>query len=162
MVKVSMMCGQRDFGKDWVHVDRQVLPHITTDDIYLTGMGDVDLIYCSHGIAYFDREEIKPLLRAWKRALKKGGILRLATPDWDALKTITPPLLGPLYGKMSEPPIYHKTVYDYDSLANLLRECGFNFVKPYDNTKTDHAQFDDHSFAVYNGIQISLNLECNA
>lgn len=86
MVKINMMCGKRDFGPDWFHVDGQDFPHIQSNDIYLSAWPDksVDLIYCSHGIAYFDQMEIVPLLHAWKRVLKPGGVLMLATPDWDA------------------------------------------------------------------------------
>lgn len=164
MVKVNMMCGKRDFGSDWVHVDSQNLPHILNKDILLRDIpdGTVDLIYCSHGIAYFDREEIIPVLKAWRAKLRDGGILRLATPDWDVLKTIDPPMLGPLYGKMNNPPIYHKAVYDEVSLHLLLEHIGFSKIRRYDHGKTDHAQFDDHSAAYHNGVLISLNIECNA
>ena len=164
MVKINMMCGKRNFGKGWIHVDGQRLEHVVDRDIYLRKYPELiaDVIYCSHGIAYFDRVEVIPLLKAWHRVLKPGGILRIATPDWDTLRTFAFPMLGPLYGKMNEPPIYHKTVYNYYELSNLLRECGFNFVTKYDHTKTDHAQYDDHSAAYHNGQLISLNVECNA
>lgn len=164
MVKINMMCGKRDFGSDWVHVDSQNLPHILNKDILLRDIpdGTVDLIYCSHGIAYFDRDEIIPILQAWKSKLKTGGILRLATPDWRVLRCMDNPLLGPLYGKMNEPAIYHKTVYNYCSLKKLLEDIGFTKIRHYNHKKTDHAQFDDHSAAYYQGILISLNVQCNA
>lgn len=162
IIKVNLMCGRRNFGKDWIHIDGQNYPHTDSSDIYLQGYKDIDLIYCSHGIAYFDREEIIPLLKTWHKKLKKGGILRLSTPDWDVLRTFSEPMLGPLYGKMNEPPIYHKTVYTENELSNRLRVCGFNFVKRYDHKTTEHQHFDDHAAAYYNGILISLNLEANA
>lgn len=158
------MCGKRDFGKEWIHIDSQELPHIISKDIMLAGMapGSVDIIYCSHGIAYFDRDEIIPILQAWKRVLKAGGVLRLATPDWAVLRRLTTPLLGPLYGKMNDPAIYHKTVYDYNSLKKILESVGFKNVSYYNHKKTEHANFDDHSAAYYKGILISLNVDCNA
>lgn len=160
MVKIHMMCGARDFGKDWVHVDRQVLPHVTSNDIYLTGMNNVDLIYCSHGIAYFDREEIIPLLQAWKRALKPTGKLYISTPDWDVLRNIAEPLIGPLYGKMSDPPIYHKTVYNYFGLYMVLRNAGFINIVRWQIQ--DWQSFFDQSSATYDDKLISLNVKCNA
>ena len=164
MVKVNMMCGKRDFGKDWIHIDSQDLTHIKDDDIFMQKYDNasVDLLYCSHGIAYFDREEVLELFMAWKRVLKPGGVLRLATPDWGVLRRMAVPLLGPLYGKMNEPAIYHKTVYDYKGLKKILEVCGFKNVGWYNHKRTEHASFDDHSAAYYKGVLISLNIECNA
>ena len=119
------------------------------------------MIYCSHLIAYFDREQIKPILKEWRRVLKRKGVLRIATPDWNVLRRMKDPMLGPLYGKMSDPPIYHKTVYNMGGLRSVLQEAGFKNVRRYDHTLTDHAQFDDHSAAYHNGVLISLNVECH-
>lgn len=161
---MNMMCGKRDFGPGWTHVDIQPFAHVVWADITMSIFLDhsVDLIYCSHGIAYFDREEIVLLLKRWHSKLRPGGVLRLSTPDWDVLKTLDKPLLGPLYGKMSDPPIYHRTVYTERELTQVLHDSGFGHVRRYDHKKTDHAQHDDHSAAYYQGKLISLNIECNA
>lgn len=182
MVKVNMMCGKRNFGEDWHHIDAQKYSHITGYDIFMKDWANdsIDLIYCSHGISYFDREEITPLLQAWKRALKPGGVLRLATPDARVIANLLSSVivstfadgifaielqktLGPLYGKMvmDKETIYHKTVYDFNDICQLLNDCGFVGVSIYDHKKTEHAQYDDHSAAYINGKLISLNVECN-
>ena len=162
MVKLHLGCGKRDFGEDWFNVDIAAYPHIQWQDVTRLPFEDkcVDIIYSSHLIAYFDREEILPIFKEWKRVLKHGGILRLATPDWEALRKLSDPLLGPMYGKMGL--IYHKTVYDFIGLAKILYESGFTNVYRYNHLKTDHAQFDDHSAAYYEGVLISLNIECHA
>ena len=162
MVKLHLGCGKRDFGPEWVHIDQADFPHIRYKDVTRLPYGDseVDLIYCSHLIAYFDREQIKPILKEWRRVLKRKGVLRIATPDWNVLRRMKDPMLGPLYGKMSDPPIYHKTVYNMGGLRSVLQESGFKNVKRYDHTQTDHSQFDDHSAAYHNGVLISLNVEC--
>lgn len=166
MVKVNLMCGKRNFGTDWLHIDEAKFDHIQSRDIMLHALADnsVDLIYCSHGIAYFTHEELRLLLKAWKRVLKENGILRLATPDWNVLREMEIPLLGPLYGRMplNADTIYHKTVYSFDTLKWALRNAGFVNIERYDHTQTDHAQFDDHSAAYHDGQLISLNIECNA
>jgi len=162
MVKINMMCGKRNFAPDWVHIDGQNYDHTVSSDIWLQGYKDVDLIYCSHGIAYFDREEIVKLLLSWRQALKPGGLLRLSTPDWEVLRQMDEPMLGPLYGKMNHPPIYHKTVYDEVGLHLVLDAIGFTHIRRYDHRLTEHAQFDDHSAAYHKGQLISLNIECNA
>ena len=170
MVKINMMCGKRDFGIDWFHVDDVTAPHIGGYDIYLKTWDDnsVDLLYCSHGIAYLNRDQIIPLLQDWFRVLKPGGVLRLATPDWDVLRTFDIPVIGPLYGKMNKLPIYHKMVYSLHTLSELLYNTGFKNVWLYDHAKTEHPntgnrndKYDDCSAAYIAGQLISLNVECN-
>ncbi len=179
MVKINMMSGKRNFGEDWIHIDGGDFPHIHSKDIYLETFKEdsVDLIYCSHGIAYFDREEVKYLLQEWYRVLKLGGILRVATPDFTSMSYLLQyagdkfPLesfLGPLYGKMelNNEAIYHRTTYNFNSLSKLLKEIGFKNPNRYDWKATDHAQFDDHSQSYLpkmnkeTGTLISLNVEC--
>lgn len=164
MVKLHLGCGKRDFGIDWINIDSQRLPHIQYHDVTKLPFEDntVGYIYASHLIAYFDREEIIPILKEWRRVMEPMGKLRIATPDWGVLRRMASPLLGPLYGKMNEPAIYHKTVYDYNGLKDLLELCGFNSVGFYDHKKTEHAAFDDHSAAYYKDILISLNVQCYA
>ena len=134
----------------------------------------VDLIYSSHLIAYFDREEIDDVLEEWYRVLKPGGILRLATPDFRKLSRLyvegqitLDQILGPLYGKWDlNGKIYHKTTYTFCTLKDVLEKNNFKDVKLYNWRNTDHAKFDDHSQAYIphmdkeNGVLISLNVEC--
>ena len=176
-MKFNIGCGWRNFGKSWIHIDGGDYDHLDSSDIYLKDYenGSGDLIYASHLIEYFDREEILPLLKRWKNVLKPNGVLRLAVPDFDVCAKLYTdgkyPLdrfLGVLYGKMpmGDKTIYHKTTYDYSSLTTLLKETGMRKVKKYNWENTEHAQFDDHSQAYLpdmdkeNGTLISLNVEC--
>ena len=170
MVKLHLGCGKRDFGPSWVHIDKADFPHVKYKDVTKLPFetGTVDVIYACHLIAYFDREEIIPILKEWKRVLIPGGVLRLATPDFRAMAKIylrencsnLNQFLGPLYGKMEG--IYHKTTYDLYSLIELLASVGFKDIRKYDRFKTDHARHDDHSAAMIEGNLISLNIQCYA
>ena len=87
MIKINIGCGWRNFGDDWVHIDGGDYEHLDYRDITdLSQFEDdsVDLIYASHVIEYFDREEVIPLLKEWKR-LKPYGVLRLAVPNFPVL-----------------------------------------------------------------------------
>ena len=172
-MKLHLGCGKRNFGSDWIHIDQEDYPHITRHDVtnLLVEDGACELIYASHLINYFDREEIVPVLKEWARSLNSGGILRLAVPNFKVMANLytqgytLDSFLGPLYGKMNRDKIYHKTAYDFSSLRDLLLECGFSSVDLYDWRDTDHAEFDDHSQAYLphmdkeNGVLLSLNVE---
>lgn len=172
-MKLHLGCGKRDFGSDWIHVDRADYPHVKYTNVVDLPFEDntVEVIYASHLFEYFDREEAKKVLKEWRRVLKPGGILRLAVPDFRALCEIylsghrLDNVLGPLYGKMGESVIYHKTCYDFLSLAKVLGDSGFKNVHRYNWRNTEHSRIDDHSQAYFphmdkeNGMLISLNVE---
>lgn len=174
-------CGKR-YLKGFIHVDIAKYPHIDyvskIDNLEMFNNDSVDLIYASHCIEYFDRDEIKTLLKEWKRVLKKGGTLRLAVPNFENLISVYQvsrdinKILGPIYGKWeieNSNYIYHKTVYDFNSLKNTLEENGFCNIRKWDWREVfkDQIDYDDHSQAYFphmdkeNGIHVSLNLECN-
>lgn len=178
MIKLHLGCGKRDFGEDWIHIDGADFPHVQYHDVIdLPFMPDtVDLIYASHLLEYFDRYEVHGVLYNWYSKLKKGGILRLAVPNFEILvklyqdKTLElDGILGPLYGRWymgGDKYVYHKTTYDSWSLRELLLDdIGFKSIREWDWRKVDHGKFDDHSQAYIphmdkeNGTLISLNLE---
>lgn len=176
MIKLHIGCGKRNFGKSWVHIDGANYNHIDYHDITKLKFDNesVDLIYASHVLEYFDRDEAINLLLEWKRVLKTGAILRIAVPDFESMSKLYTDkkiklnqILGPLFGKMNMNNnfIYHKTVYDFDNLYELLNSVGMNNISKYDWRKTDHSMFDDHSQAYIphmdknNGTLISLNIQ---
>ena len=176
MKKINLGCGWRDFGKDWIHIDGGDYSHLDSKDIFNLPYEDnsIDLIYASHVIEYFDREEIIPILNKWKSKLKPNGILRLAVPNFKEIARLyneenysLQKFVGLLYGKMKmgNQTIYHKTTYDFDSLKSILDKCGFSNVSYYNWEDTEHSKFDDHSQAYLphmdkqNGVLMSLNIE---
>ena len=173
-IKINMGCGKRNFGKEWIHIDLADFPHIDHQDIFDFPYDNVDLIYASHLIEYFDRQEVLNLLTKWKSKLMNGGILRLAVPDFESITNLYKKnfsldnFLGPLYGRMklNDNFIYHKTVYDFISLKAILESIGFINIKKWDHNQVEHGVYDDHSQAYIphmdktNGTLISLNVEC--
>ena len=177
MIKMNIGCGRRNFGPDWIHVDKADYPHIDYNGVYLGPYrrNSVDLIYASHLIAYFDRQEIVPIFQSWFDVLCPGGTLRIATPDFRALTEVyangydLASILGPLYGRMemNGELIYHKTVWDSQDLHRVLYDVGFTNFRHYDHRMTDHPntgnredRYDDHSAAYIGDTLISLNIEC--
>jgi hypothetical protein len=108
--------------------------------------------------------------------LTPGGKLYVSVPDFRQLIKIyessgsLASVLGPLFGKWHNPnngeTIYHKTVWDYDSLKNCLRDSGYCEVSSFDPVgylASIDEGFDDYSLAYYphmdrTGIRVSLCL----
>src|SRR5687768_9388683 len=116
-------CGKR-FLPGFTHIDLANYPHIDhhrdVRDLSFLPPGKAELLYASHVLEYFDRSEVVKVLKSWRRALKPGGALRLAVPDFEAMaklyvlkKKKLDLFLGPLYGRMevgnTDQVIYHKT-----------------------------------------------------
>ena len=125
--KLNIGCGPRNFGEGWIHIDGGDYPHLDYKDITRLEFEDesVDLIYASHVLEYFDREEAAVVLKEWRRVLKIGGILRLAVPDFEVIRLISVDLieiLGPLYGKMKmgDEWIYHNTIYNFQQFIQFI------------------------------------------
>ena len=174
-MKLHLGCGVRNFGPEWIHIDQHEFSHVVHNDVTTLPFEDdsCELIYTSHLLEYFDREEAAEVLKEWKRCLKKEGILRIAVPDFEAMCNLykngysLDMFLGPLYGKMGDSPFYHKIVYDFRSLSLFLKASGFKDIRKYNWRETDHAEFDDHSQAYLphmdkdHGTLISLNIEAS-
>ncbi len=178
-LRLHLGCGRR-YLPGSVHIDLADFPHIDyrhgVDRLDMFPDACAELIYASHVLEYFDRIEAKQVLREWNRLLCSGGMLRLAVPDFRALAEVyfehgkLDLILGPLYGRAEIPGtelvIYHRTVYDFESLKELLEEAGFGEVRRYDWRQTIHRDVDDYSQAYIphmekeRGKLISLNVEC--
>lgn len=173
-IKINIGCGKRNFGKDWIHIDEADFSHIDEKNIFNISYNNVDLIYASHLISYFDYDQVNTLLSHWRDRLKYKGILRLAVPDFKKITYLYSKgyslnsFLGPLYGKMklNDDIIYHKYCYDEKLLTELLIKNKFKKIRKWDHKTVDHGIFDDHSQAYLphmdkeNGTLISLNMEC--
>ncbi len=180
-MKLHLGCGKR-FLKGYTHVDVGDYKHIDfRHDIRdLSELADksVELIYASHVLEYFDVNMVVNVLKEWHRVLMRGGILRIAVPDFAALCRAymihgnVNNILGPLYGRWEIPEfeivLQHKTVYDYFSLGDVLKESGFRRIKRWCWRSVfigENEGFDDYSQSYIphmdkeNGILISLNVE---
>jgi predicted SAM-dependent methyltransferase len=182
LLRIHLGCGKRNIP-GFTNVDLADYKHIdykrSVDNLSVFKNNSAELIYASHVLEYFDRQEVVEVLKEWYRVLAPKGVLRLAVPDFDKLikvyrqyKTLDK-ILGPMYGRMEikskqkKKTLYHKTVFDFDSLRKILMSVGFKNVKRYDWQKRIHLNYDDHSQAYVphmdkkNGILISLNIEAN-
>lgn len=128
-------------------------------------MNMFDLIYSSHILEHFPRKQTLAILKEWVRVAKRGGILRLSVPNFEALVKIynkekdLEQIIGPLYGAQDYRYNYHNTVFDLKTLKNLMEKAGLTAVHKWDFKRTIHSGCWDYSQAETKGIFISLNLE---
>ncbi len=175
-MRLHLGCGKRNFP-GFVNVDIASWPHVQhvgkMQDLSFADNETADLIYCSHGFQYLDRDEAAGVLIEWRRVLRPGGILRLAVPDFEAIcqlyleRRSIQEVLGPVFGKIPGPDgfLYHRTAWDFDSLKKRLLDSNFSCPRRWDWRTIDHGIFDDHSQAYFphmdkeNGRPMSLNME---
>ena len=115
----------------------------------------VDEIYASHVLEHFPHGQVEAVLADWTRALKKGGRLRIAVPDFariaeSYLQGRTGPHQGWLLGGQTDANDFHKALFDRDTLRRMLAACGLVIIRPWTSEIGDCADLD-----------ISLNLEAH-
>jgi len=134
----------------------------------------VEEIYSSHSFEYFDALQAPDVLAEWKRVLIPGGKLYLSVPDLKKLIQIyldsqsLSSIIGPLFGRWQNPQsgetLYHRTVWDFNSLRDFLRDAGFRDIEEFDPVlylgSIDEG-YDDFSLAYFphmdrRGTQVSL------
>lgn len=119
------------------------LPHAT---------GSVDEIRASHVLEHFPHRMTQAVLQDWVRALKPGGVLKIAVPDLteiakNYLNGTEQPTQGFLMGGQVDDADYHKAVFNADTLSELLRQVGLVSVNGWQSEVQDCA-----------ALPISLNL----
>ena len=121
--------------------------------------GTVDVIYSSHMIEHLDRREARSFLAECLRALKPGGVLRIAVPDLRVTvndyvaKGNADTFLDHLQLDLDKPHGFvghvkhllvggrnHHWLYDGRSMSKLLTECGFEQVEVLEPGRTRIAE----------------------
>jgi hypothetical protein len=91
MKYLNMGCGSR-FHADWENLDfHAVDPRVRVHDLRKpTAYPDetFDVVYHSHVLEHFQKEEALPFLRECFRVLKPAGILRVAVPDLENIASL--------------------------------------------------------------------------
>jgi predicted SAM-dependent methyltransferase len=173
-MKLHLGCGSKHIP-GFVHVDLEAHPHIDfrapVNELTFVEDNSVELIYASHVLEHFGRHEVDRVLQEWFRVLQKGGILRVAVPDFEAVcrryqeTGELSELVGLVCGGQRNQYDYHKIVFDEKLLRLKLHDAGFTTVSRYDWRNTEHSSMDDYSQAYLphmdkdHGQLMSLNIE---
>lgn len=166
-------CGPVDHPQ-FVNVDGFPYPHVQyvrpIDDLSPFADESAALVYASHCLEHFPREQIPRVLTEWRRVLRPGGTLRIAVPDFDRIVEIYEQhgrdvgvVTGFLLGGQQSPYDFHHVVFTRRSLQALLEQAGFRDVRewtPGSSPLTTFADWSARSVELNGKTHIlSLNLE---
>lgn len=128
-----------------------------------------DLIYACHILEHVPYAKVPDVLKKTHSRLKKGGILRLAVPDFAVITQMyqtgksVKDILPPLMGGQGYPDNFHYTAFDRKFLTDLLLDAGFQKVRVWDPKNAPYYDFEDWAGRTINlyGKEwpISLNIE---
>lgn len=164
-LKINIGCGNVKFP-GWVNTD---LPESSKNfsavpDVYLDirekmpiKSGHVQFLYCEHVIEHLSPEQADFFLQEAYRVLKRGGVLRIATPDLEyIIKKYSSRswqdqdwLSWPEYKFIQTPAQMlnialrwwgHQYVYDKNELLRKLKEAGFKDCQSKDFQKSTYRE----------------------
>ena len=163
-IRLHLGSGHRPLP-NFINIDQDPLDHVDhvldIKDLSIFEDNSVDEIYCCGVIIYFDRFQVKDVLKEWRRVLKTGGKLRISIADFEKMVQVYLNSGKVLESKM----IYQTTTYDFKSLEKVLLDCDFSSVERYDWQDFLPEGFDDYSRAYIphmdeTGLHLSLNVVC--
>jgi predicted SAM-dependent methyltransferase len=106
-------------------------------DMYNFEDESVEEIYASHILEHFMNKEVPVVLKGWSRVLKKGGVLWLSVPDFDAIvemyirtgRSMTTWMHHLIHGDQETPHHCHYQCFTYPVLSGRLSDAGFSRVE---------------------------------
>lgn len=155
MKKLNLGCYDKKLpGFTNVDIREDVFPDIIDDAFSLDTVpnNSIDLIYSSHMLEHLSYENTKIALKNWYNKLVKGGILRLAVPDFESVckryiyKGEIGEVLHSVCGSQKHEFDFHYNIFDEKRISDLLKETGFVSVVRYNWWERDpHKYCDDFS-----------------
>jgi predicted SAM-dependent methyltransferase len=173
-LKLHLGCFHKKiYGFTNVDIRPEVNPDLVDDCALLTKVVDnsVDLIYTSHMMEHFKRDEALKAMRRYYEVLKAKGEIYVSVPDLEMvcrhyiLHQDLRLLQNFLYGSQKHVADFHWTGWDFKTLKEDLESVGFSKVERYDTWSTDWGYVDDYSKAYLphmdfeNGVLMSLNVK---
>lgn len=152
--KLHLGCGKVHID-GYINIDINKSPAVDIVDDVISlkefKKNSVDVIYACMVLEHLGRFKYPKALKRWHDLLKKGGILRIVVPDFEAISRYyiktkdLETIYCALYAGQDSPQNYHYWCWDFRALKKDLEAAGFRNVKKYDRDKTEHASVRDWS-----------------
>jgi predicted SAM-dependent methyltransferase len=116
------------------------------DVIYPLAYTEVDEVRASHVLEHFGHEESVHVLLNWFDALKGGGVLKLAVPDFDDLMRRRAlgqdlPFEAIIMGGQTDERDFHKSIWNLDKLRTLMEMIGLVDIQTWQSEVMDCAAY---------------------
>lgn len=118
--------------------------HHHGSEIYPLAHADetVDVIRASHVLEHFPHGQVPAVIADWVRALKPGGVLKIAVPNFEYIAQAyiegkELPIEGYTMGGQTDADDFHKSLFDTHTLVELLRGAGLVDIGPWDSDADD-------------------------
>tara|TARA_B110000027_G_scaffold133233_1_gene161190 strand:+ start:1061 stop:1681 length:621 start_codon:yes stop_codon:yes gene_type:complete len=167
--RLHIGCGPINL-EGWINIDARDNSHvhINTHVIDLKDFSDNSIgeIYLCHVLEHFSFEEVSSVLDVFYRKLQPGGLLRISVPDFRLMaqsylvqKVGLHSLKYALMGGQDYQYNFHKSIYDYKILTQVLSQAGFSNSESYDTVQDLGLDLGDWSTGKIAGQLISLNVK---
>tara|TARA_B100000900_G_scaffold413306_1_gene437027 strand:+ start:1506 stop:2150 length:645 start_codon:yes stop_codon:yes gene_type:complete len=171
-LKIHLGAGEINI-QGWINVDARNFKHthLVDQNFELNEFkdGTISEIYLCHVLEHFSFEDSIKLLEKLHKKLTTGGLIRISVPDFAKLKFIyeetnnLEKVKFAIMGGQNYENDFHKSIYDFKILSELLKKLNFNHVENWESQKDFGVELDDWSNGVYNinnkKIKISLNVK---
>jgi hypothetical protein len=102
------------------------------------GDGTVDEIRASHVLEHFPHRQVPDVIKEWVRALKPGGTLRIAVPNFEKIAedyVAGKPQIteGYVMGGQVDEADFHKAIFDAAHLKTLLAGAGLMLIREWES-----------------------------
>ena len=159
-LKLNIGCGDVKFH-DWVNIDIEPGADLVVDLRNGLPLEDdsADFIYNEHFIEHLKFEDGEKTIKEFYRVLKKGGILRIATPDLDYLVKkylndwknqdwLTWPEFEYINTKglminISMRDWGHEYLYNEEDLRNLVKKAGFKRITKHKLNESSYSELSN-------------------
>lgn len=172
VAKLQIGCGPSRLP-DWLNTDvslsecKKGAVYMDAGEFFPLPDSSVDYIYSEHVFEHLTYSDAVNMLRECHRVLKPRGVIRISTPDLRFLVDLYQNPFDPLNERFIKwsanggaggaiipaAPAYviskfhttwgHKIIYDYDTLAALLQQFGFNDICQCELSQSKHAALQD-------------------
>jgi len=129
------------------------IDHSSGGEVYPLKHTDVDEIRASHILEHFSHRHTLTILQNWVKALKVGGVMKLAVPNFDWIvdeykANHDVEVEGFLMGAHADKDDQHRAMFNARKLTEIMKAAGLSDIKPWVSVIQDSAI-----------LPVSLNLQ---
>ena len=159
-LRLHLGAGNVDFS-GWINIDARPLNHIHLVDLDLSlnkfSDHSVSAIYICHVLEHFSFQDVDKLIRKFVLKLEPNGTIFISVPDFHKINSLYSKtndiscISSALLGGQDYEYNFHKSIFDFNSLYNLLNRYHFRDIEvwsPSDIFSHPPVDFSSHPLSL--------------